>query len=110
MIVVRVLVSSRVGQVTLRSSARVSLKYLTIAYSVRVVVVALDFDFATITVLPSISRFVQKFRNLPIISFHDEVDESGIWGSIFLFRDDLDRYADFFGWYNSAHYILYKPE
>jgi hypothetical protein len=53
MMSVRFLVSSRVGQVTLRSSARVSVKYLTIALlSLPVAAAALDFDFAILTHLP----------------------------------------------------------
>jgi hypothetical protein len=109
MIVVSVFVSSRVGQVTLRNSARVPLTYLTIAFSVRVVVVtAPDFDFATITVLLSILLFAQKSQKTPVTWFRDEVDESGIWGRTSSVQYGLDRYGDFFGWYSSAHYTLCK--
>jgi hypothetical protein len=109
MIVVSVRVSSRVGQVTLRNSARVSLKYFTIAFSLRVVVVAApDFDFATITALLSII-IGQNSQQMPLIWFHDAFDESGIWDRISSVRDGSGHCGDFFGWCNSVHYILCKP-
>jgi hypothetical protein len=53
MIMVRLVASSRVGQVTFRNSARVSLKYFTTGLSLRGVDgAALDFDFATLIHAP----------------------------------------------------------
>jgi hypothetical protein len=101
MIMVRFLVSSLVGQVTRRSSARVSLKYLTTAFgSLPGAVVGRDFDFATVDTL---SQYLVQ-----LILFPDAIDESGNGGNIFSAPFGWDRCGGFFEMCNFFRHTLYR--